>query len=349
MTKYILSIAIILSLFSCSKSDDPAPDNSDIHKGGIFILNEGNYSVANSSLSYYYPDVDTILNSLFYKKNNVPLGDIAQSITIFNDMVYIVVNNSGLIYIIDNTSLEFEGKISNLTSPREILILDNEKAYVSDLYNNSVTIINPITFEKTGSINVGKSTDCLVSYGDFVFAANWSALNGQGINNTIRVIDTKTNLLSDTIIVGLEPNSMKIDKNGHLWVLCSGGYLNEELPTLWKINPVNLSVIQTLTFGDITHNPINLCINSTGDSLFFINTNIYRMSITDTEIPENSFISASENTFYTMDIDPNSGELYVSDALDYNQNGLIYRYNSSGKLVTFFEAGIIPGCIYFNY
>jgi uncharacterized protein DUF5074 len=349
MDKYLAILIIIFTLVSCSKTNDTEPDNSVIQKGGLFIINEGNYSIGNSSLSYYYPTTGEVQNSLFYRANNVPLGDVAQSMTIYKDQAYFVINNSGLIYVTDNSTLEFKGKINDLVSPRELLIINDDKAYVSDLYNTSIAIVNPTTYTKTGSIEVGKSTDCLIKSENFVFAANWSSYNQEGKNNTVMVINANSNELIDSIVVGIEPNSMKTDKYGNLWVLCSGGFLNDELPTLWKINSVDLTIKQTYTFNDISGNPLSMCINNNGDSLFFLNGDVYRMSITDTNLPETGFISSDDKNFYTMEIDPHTSELYISNVLDYNQEGIIYRYTPSGVLVSTIESGIIPGCLYFNY
>jgi hypothetical protein len=64
-------------------------------------------------------------------------------------------------------------------------------------------------------------------------------------------------------------------------------------------------------------------------------------------LPEKPFIT-SEYTgnfggFYSLAIDPSNRDIYVGDAIDHRQNGMIYRYNASGKLVDHFKAGITPG------
>ncbi|NQU33117.1 MAG: YncE family protein, partial [Bacteroidetes bacterium] len=177
MYKNIVFLLLISFLISCAGKDDVELDSTLIEEGGIFILNEGNYLVANSSLSYYYPNNSLIQKSLFYKANNVPLGDVAQSLTIRNNSVYVVINNSGLIYGINKNTLEFEGKINGLISPREMIFIDDNKAYVSDLYSSSVMIIDPVVYEIIGSIEIGKSSDCMIKSQKRIFIANWSAYN----------------------------------------------------------------------------------------------------------------------------------------------------------------------------
>jgi len=348
MFKNIIFVLSILLFFSCSKNEDVNNDEVVINSNGVFIANEGNFSAANSSLSYYYPEDSIVTNNIFYKVNNVPLGDVAQSITINDELIYLVINNSGLIYSIDRNTFEFKGKISDLTSPREMIFINDQKAYVSDLYSSSITIVNPVNYEIIGSVELGKSSDCMVKYEDEVMIANWSSYAQTKVNNTIMVVNSDTDVLTDSIIVGVEPNSMVIDKEDQLWVLCSGGFMNDEMPTLWKINAQTHEILKQFTFTDIQKSPDNLCVNGAGDSLYFLNNGVFAMSIHDQQLPDNVLIDKNNRNYYSLGIHPVDNEIYVSDALDYNQNGLVYRYSTTGKLISSFEAGIIPGCFAFN-
>lgn len=349
MKKILLIIFTIILYVSCSKNEEIDNSIPIINKGGIFIVNEGNFSAANSSLSFYNPSLSEVNNNLFYKVNNVPLGDVAQSITINNNKAYLVINNSGIVYGVDIETLEFDGKINGLASPRNMVFINDEKAYISDFYSTKVTVVNPATYEITGSIDIGKSSDCTIKHNNMIMVANWSAYGQTKLNNTVMVINSDTDVLADSIVVGIEPNSMVIDKDEFLWVLCSGGYMNDELPTLWKINMATLETEMQFTFNNINQSPEKLCINSNGDILYFLNDGVFNMSAYDDELPENHLIQEKDKNFYSLGIDPVTNEIYVSDALNYNQNGIVYRYSSIGVFISSFEVGIIPGCFEFNY
>lgn len=345
----LLSLALSLLFVSCKK-DNPEPTPVFSLENGVFILNQGNFTAGNASLSYYQYDGNTLFNGLFFDVNGVPLGDVAQSITIDSTTAYIVVNNSGFIYVIDSRTAEYQAKISGLTSPRYMTIVSQNKAYVSDLYSTSISIVDINTNLVSGQIEVGRSTEEMALIGTEVFAANWSGYGQTVRNDKILVINSLNDHLVDSIAVGLEPNSMVVDKDGYLWVLCSGGYLNEEIPTLWKIDAPARHVVETFTFSEINTSPDNLEINGSGDSLFFLNRGVYRMAVSDAQLPSQAFIGEGNDKFFLyLGIDPHNGNVYASDALDYSQNGFVYRYGASGNLLEQLNVGIIPGPFGFNY
>ena len=47
--------------------------------------------------------------------------------------------------------------------------------------------------------------------------------------------------------------------------------------------------------------------------------------------------------YYGLTVNPANGEVYIADAIDYQQQGMIYRYSPEGKLIDEFYVGIIPG------
>ncbi|PLW93724.1 MAG: cell surface protein [Marinilabiliales bacterium] len=348
MKKFVPFAIVIAVLFAACKKEDTQPEESGL-KNGVFIVNQGNFTAGNASLSYFESATSKLTNDLFYEVNDAPLGDVAQSISIVGDLAYIVINNSGNIYVIDRKTAEFKGKISQLTSPRFFLKINDQKAYVSDLASNSISIVNPESYELTDAINVNRSTENMVLIGNKAYVAHWSGYLQAIKNNQVLIIDTETDALIDSIQVGVEPNSMVVDRDQNLWVLCSGGYDNEEIPSLWKINVLDKNVIKKFEFDDISLSPFNLLMNGTGDELLYLNNGVYSMSVTDGTLPENPMISQDGKYFYALGIDPQNSDIYVSDALDYNKNGLVYRYDYTGSMLDSFEVGIIPGAFGFNY
>ena len=337
--------AILISIFllSCEKKPEPQaviiPEQSE---QGVFIVNEGNFTFGNSSLSYYDINRDSVENNIFYRVNDIPLGDVAQSMKIYNGLAYIIVNNSGIIQVIDAKTFEYKGKITGLSSPRDICFIDNSKAYVSDLYSNAISVINPTTFEISGSINIKHNSENFVQIDNKIYTNSWS------FGNTINIIDAATNTYQDSIIVGIQPRSMALDKNNNLWVLTDGGFAGStygnENAKLHKINTSTNIIEQTLEFTDINLSPSDLCLNETKDTLFYIANNVYKMSINSNELPSQAIISnENSQTFYSLNIDKNNYKIYVSDCKDYTQSGDVYIYSTNGALISKLAVGINPG------
>jgi len=345
----IFIIALVLLAFSSCKKDEPEAVPAVFNPPGVFVLNEGNFTTGNASLTWMGFQSDTVMSDAFYAVNKVPLGDVANYMTIHNNKGYIVVNNSGLIYVTNISDGTFLGKISGLTSPRELLIISDNLALVSDLYDKYLTVVNPSTFEVTGKIDLnGRSSESMQKIGNRVFVANWSGLNQKNPNDKVLVVELDNLKLVDSVQVTKEPNSMVVDKNGKLWILCSGGYGNTETPALYRIDPFDNSIERRFDFPEKNSNPFSLSINGAGEQLYFLNKSVFRMNIAADQLPTQPFIENGENNFYTLGVRPDIEELFVSDVLDYVRNGKVLVYNQSGSFKHKFEAGIIPGyfCFY---
>ncbi len=352
MRKLIYILICTFGFISCTESPVDTVFFDFTGNRGVYIVNEGNFMYGNSSLSFYDPATKSVINHVFQARNGAPLGDVAQSMTIWNNLGFIVVNNSGKIYIIDSSTAEFKGSITGLSSPRYIHVINSEKAYITDLYARKITIFDPSTFLKTGEIAVSNSksefnqhsTEKMIQYKNLVFTNCWS------YDNKILVIDKNTDQLIDSIEVFKQPNSLVIDKDNKIWVLTDGGFEGSpygyERPGLLKIDAETREIERTYRFA-LGEHPMSLCLNAGKDSLLFLNRHIWKMATSDKKLPEQAFIqSANINLyggFYSLAIDPSNSEVYVGDAIDHAQNGVVHRYSPSGKLLDEFKVGISPG------
>jgi hypothetical protein len=266
---FYLSITVILITNACNQSDDELIKFNFDGKG-IFICNEGNYTYGNSSLSYLDLTENKIYNDVFFKATGYPLGDVAQSVTIFGENAFITVNNSGKIYVINKNTIELAGEINGLTSPRYICFISSVKAYISDLYSPIITVFNPQNFQISGSINLQNTSEQMIYHESFVYVTSWS------FNKKVFKIKSENDEVIDSLIVAYQPNSLVIDKNNFLWILSDGGNEGsefQEFPTLTKISLPYFEIDTVLFFNTIDISPSRLCINSSKDSLFFLSTN----------------------------------------------------------------------------
>ncbi len=324
---------------------------------GIFIINEGNFMYNNASLSYYDIENREVFNDVFYDVNGHPLGDVALSSVIRDSLLFVVMNNSGKIIILDADDFSYKGKITGLTSPRYIHFINDEKAYVTDLYAQAITVVNPTTCEVTGHILVHNRassfnqhpTEQMVAIGEKIFVNCWS------FDNKILVIDSNTDEVIDSLEVAKQPNSMVVDKFNRLWVLSDGGYTGtpygEVQPALTCIETNTLSIINVIEM-DADDSPTKLSINGAGDTLYFLNNDLYRMSVLGMENPEvfieSPYSHGYVGGFYGLSIDPSTSEIYIADGINFSQPGVVYRYTAEAAAIDTFMVGVIPGAFCFK-
>lgn len=342
-----ISFILLLSLLSgCMKDDSWVIDHlqkgkADLPAGGLFVVNEGNFMYGNATISCYDTLKKVVQNDLFYKVNGLPLGDVAESMTLWKTSGYIVINNSGKIYVMDTGSGKYTGKITGLTSPRFMHILNDQKAYVTDLYAGKISIVNPTTNLITGSIPCPShpSTEEMIQFGNLVFVTCWSS------DKTVLVIDTDKDQIVSEITTGVQPCGLVLDRYNKIWVLCQSlpGNSTASLAELQRIDPITKTIDRSFSFP-AGAKPVKLSIDGKGEHLFYLLGNhVLKMSVSDSQLPEKPFLSLQSKILYGLGIDPVNGNIYVSDALDYQQPGVITRFSETGTPIDTFKAGIIPG------
>ena len=104
----LLSI-LTLTFFSCKKEniDEPIPSTSfSADANGIYICNEGNFTFGNATITYTKgTEIETIQN-VYKIANDENLGDVGQSMTKINNKIYIVVNNSSKIEVVESSTMK---------------------------------------------------------------------------------------------------------------------------------------------------------------------------------------------------------------------------------------------------
>ena len=329
-----------LFLASCVKdkpSSQPSAAVSLSSAKKVYVVNEGNYTSGNSSVSLFDKQNGTVVEDIYYTQNNSNLGDVAQSMCSANGKYYVVVNNSGRIAVCDQ-QFKKTAQINGLMSPRYMLAVSNQKAYVSDYKANALSIIDLNANSKTGSIPCAGWTEHMVMIYNKVFVSNVR-------KEFVYVINTVSDKIEDSVFVGKNVSGLVIDKYDKLWVLCSG----DETVTarLSKINPID-NKLEAFWHFTMPAAPEKLSANGTKDTLYFINTHVYRMSILDSNLPTTAFIERGNKVFYGLGVDPNDSRIYLADVVDYVQKSNIYVYSANGGLVHNFKAGIIANGFYFE-
>lgn len=365
---FCMLLSAFLLTAACTDLSDIQPEDWDVVSvhSGVFILCEGNFNSGNATLSYYDPEKKSVENGVFKRANDRRLGDTGQSITIYDGTAYLAVENSGIVWGIGTKDFKVKGQLTaqsgtKITNPRYVLPLNSRKAYVTDLYSPYINIFNPTTFEYSGAIDVSQirnngycNTEQLVRYGNEVFVCCWS------YSNKILVIDTETDAVCDSIVLtSWQPKSIRIDCNGKLWAITDGGYATDEstfgddIPHLYRIDARarQIEIDQPLPTDDAN---VQLALNGTGNVLYVLDNDLYRMSVTADALSTTPFLKApvdndgKRHKLYGIGIDPASNDIYIADAVDYRQSGVIYRYSQDGIELDNFRVGILPSQFAFS-
>jgi len=341
MKKQLLLISIIFLIAACSKDDNDQP-GSYLTGNGVFVVNEGNFMGGNGSISFYSYDSLKIYNDLFINANGRPLGDVPNSLAISGERIYIVVNNSGKIEVADKNTLESIKTISGLKAPRIISIISSSKAYVSSIYSDSLAIINLTDNTISGYINLRRSSEAIAVISHKAFVSNWVG------GKEVMVINTDNDKVIDSVEVANEPESMVIDKDKTLWVLCNGGWMREYNAELIAVNTSTNDIERRLVFPSKLSSPSCLQIDGTGSTLFYLETGVHKLRTDASSIPSATYIAESGHYFYKLGINPVNGDILITDAVDYQQRGHLLIYKNDGTFEYDLMADIIPGMMYFK-
>ena len=342
----------MLFLNSCDTSDDapPLPQGPATFANGILVLNEGNFGQGNSSVTYIDPATGVASHNIFEGVNELPLGDTATDMAIFGDHIYIVLNVSNTIEVVDRLTFETVATIDNdLINPRKIAFLEG-LLYVTnwgdggDATDDFVAVFGTQNFDLRTTIPVEEGPEDILSSNGRVFVAH---AGGWSFNNKVSVIAGTE--VQKVIEVGQVPNSLAVAP-GSLWVSSAGlpDYAGETAGSISKINLSTLEVEDTFTFSEAGQHPDNLTYVE-GELYYTLRSEVYSFATSAEELPVISDFAIEEvANLYGFQIF--EGKLYAASAnADFTGNGKLFVYDLlGGNLTGQYDTGINPNGIFFN-
>ena len=337
----VLLVFLVL-LFSCKKDKPFGPQFSDsdttiIDTVGstIFVINEGNFTLANSSLTAFNIDEVQTEQNVFEKANEKSLGDIAQSLLIADDIGYVCINNSNLIQKIELPSTKQLGELA-VASPRYSLITTAGELWVTSLNKTTLYRIDTAAFKIIDRVRVEGWLEQLIETDNHVIACNVD-------ENRVEVYNLEGQLQT-SIPVGRQPQSLALDNEGLLWVLCDGGFnpRDREEATLHRIDPISRKVTFTFTFNDIEYSPTRLCYSAKENKLFYINRGVYSFEPNNLNKEPQQIFEKDGANLYGLAVFDEEEIVVVADVKDYVKPGSAYVLGYGGKQKYDFETGIIP-------
>jgi hypothetical protein len=348
-----ITITIITFLCSCHKETP-----NSIGSGSIIVINEGGFGHGNADLSVYNPSTKTVFNNVFSQENGFAMGDVAQSLYLIGDTAFIVMNNSQKV-VIAKASQNFK-YISSISlpnsSPRYFLPVDSRRAYVTELYSNKIWVVDYRADTLIKSIPVTGWTEQMVSWSGKIYveeATTPSATYGTGSTSppvhAVLMIDPASDQIVNSVSLQSDPGSIALTGQNKLFVLSP----QQTSPllvsaSLYEIDMASFSIQHQFNYSP-TRYPNYIRYSSVSNQLMYADSGgIFVMQPTDTIIPPNPFIVSQGWNIYGLNPDPVTGDIYISDAVDYQQASHIWRYSQTGVNLDHFNAGIISNGFVFE-
>ena len=115
-----------------------------------------------------------------------------------------------------------------------------------------------------------------------------------------------------------------------------------------KVDPNTLNIELDLRVSDVSKSISDLALSPDGSQLYFLMSDVFKMDVNSTTLPGSPWHNQPLANYYSLAVDPYNGEVYLSDAIDYQQDGAIYCLDSNANYRREFKAGLIPGFFYFE-
>ena len=382
--KVVLAIALVAAA-GCRKEDtlrflpgengEPsdyevvdAAVNASAEPSGFYLVNQGNQGSNKARLDFlnfhngfYIRDVFTEYNPEVVKG----LGDTGNDVQVYNGKVFVVVNGSHKVEIMDAYSMK---RLAQVDVPNcRFIAFDGNCAYVTSYVakdeealktqKGALYRIDLDTYKVTGQVAVGYQPEQLVIKDGKAYVAN-SGGRAKDYDNTVSVVDLKSMKVEYDIEVAVNLELMLVDAEGTIWVSSRGNYgdISSTLNYLVKKGDkyelggsVNVPVSSMALAGDKIYVIGSTYTNTNGTWALTTTYNI--VNAKTRKLESGSFITdgteSDITTAYTVTVNPGNGDIYVTDAKDYVSSGTLHCYTGSGKHKWSVRTGDIPDRIAF--
>lgn len=350
---------------------EPIPDapTADTDIRGFYLVNEGNMGSNKCTLDYYDYLTGVYARNIYAERNpNVikELGDVGNDIGIYGSKLYVVVNCSHKVEVLDARSGVRIGQV-DIPNCRYVRF-HRGKAYVSsyvgpvqlgaDAPKGAVYQVDTLSLAITGQVTVGYQPEEMETVGDNMYVANSGGYRAPEYDNTVSVIDLAGMRQVEMIPVGINLHRLKKDRYDRLWVTSRGDRLSR---------PSRLYVMDRIPGTDrmkVTDTLPVACSNMAihGNLLYFYaaewsdltgsNTISYGIiDIRTKEVVSTNFITdGTEREIampYGIAVHPETGDIYLTDAKNYVSSGTLYCFDSQGRKKWSVRTGDIPTAIAF--
>lgn len=371
---WVVMITVALLLGGC-REDIVVAEPEEIRTGtpeaspltGFYLLNQGNMGANKASLDLYTYS-DAIYHRNIYADRNpevaMELGDVGNSMRSYGDKLYIMVNCSNKVEVLNLHSGKRIGQIE-IPNCRYIAFWKG-KAYVTSYagpveidrdyaQRGYVACIDTATLRIEKRVTVGYQPDGIAAWAGKLYVANSGGYRVPNYEKTLSVIDLSSFRVEKEVEIAENLNLVEADGHGGIWVSSRGDYY--DIPSrLYCVDTVTDRVCKTI------ETPVSSMWMTEG-KLYTVSASFSYESgtlekvfrITDTRTGEclsPNFITDGTGSEikvpYGVAVNPDNGDIYICDARNYVNPGYLYCYSREGKLKWRQRTGDAPsGLVFF--
>lgn len=374
MKKYLLGLAVLLMgtavMTSCSDDNDGPETYLQVYSTGAYVVNSGNmYNKIESSLTAIDYASSTATQNVFKAANGRSLGNTANDGIVYGNKIYLAVDQSNTIEVIDKKTKQSIKQIKTTellgntegAEPRHISA-DGGKVYFTT-YGGYVAAVDTTDFALQKKWQVGSCPEGLVIAHGNIYVANSNYGKGGG---NISCINLSNDNVETKNIEGVNnPTSIYYASNV-LYVLDNQYYDA-------SFNAYGENSLRTVEFAQGTSQKVAdgnyaVCVTPGATtrmnvvrSYFFVlnapygGTPSVSMFAAGTTQPQAMTLSEMPVSPCGIFADPLNGHIFVlsyrlgdSGYADYNGNGYVVEYDSTGQKLHEYETGVGSCAMFFD-
>lgn len=366
---YLLLAVLAVALSSCRNEDivfipeevpTTQPEYTDVD--GFYLLCEGNMGSNKATLDWFDARTGKYTRNIFPKANPYEvkeMGDVGNDLGIYGSKLYVVVNCSNKVLVLDKRTAKKLGQIdipncrfvkfykgyayiTSYAGPVQIDPDYKQKGYVAK--------IDTATMKEVDRCIVGFQPDQLDIVNGKIYVANSGGYLKPNYENTLSVIDVATFKEERRIPIAINLSLCKADRRGVLWVVSRGDYY--EVPSrLYAYDTRKDRIVKAFDVpvssfwldGDL------LYVASTQWSYITMSNDVTYavIDVNKMEVLTRNFITDGTEKLikipYGIAVNPVTKDIYVVDAKDYVTPGRLYCFGQDGKKKWDVRTGDIPG------
>lgn len=348
--RFLLPFVVMMTGMASCKKDDVKTETPKVTTG-VYVLNEGLLNTILSTLTYYDFGTNKATTDYYANVNGSDMGDTGNDLLIYGGKMYIVVNESSYVGITDVSTAKTIKNIpfkNGTVSRKPRYAVGYKNMVLVSAWDNSVSVIDTATLEITRTITVGLNPEQMVISGDKLYVANSGGLTFPDLDSTISVVSLTSFTELQKIKVGVNPTCMAADSANNIYVGCMGNY-GAIGPKLVKVSTISNTVVKSVdtAVGKIRY--FDGYLYATGGYLG--SPNVRKLNLTDFSQVSANFVTDDTKiiTAYALNIDINSGDVWVGDAKGYQAAGEVFCFGQDGRKKRNFSVtpGYLPNTIAF--